>query len=80
MSCQNIGGAIICSGGPQEMIHDESVGERWCFHCRARRDFRYQVWADVKPSYYPPTPSIRCVHCDALDGDLFPGRAREWDE
>ena len=80
MSCQNIGGAIICGGGPQEVIHDESVGERWCFHCRTRRDFRYQVRADVKPSYYSPDPSIRCATCDGVDSDLFPGRVREWED
>lgn len=63
---------------PMKTIHDEPDSERWCFSCRARREFRYVVKAAVEPSYYDPNPSIRCGTCGLMDGDLFPGRTREW--
>lgn len=54
-------------------------GVRWCFGCRGRREFFYVVTATLYPSYYEPNPSVRCGTCGLLDGDLFPGRAREWE-
>lgn len=58
-----------------------SDGERWCFSCRARRDFLYVVLAPTNPmSWYGPTPQIQCATCATVDGDLFPGREREWGE
>lgn len=65
---------------PMEEIHRESLGERWCFTCRKRREFLYLVHRTVEPSYYDPNPSIRCGSCNTVSGDLFPGREREWSE
>ncbi len=64
---------------PQEEVVREDIGERWCFQCRKRREFQYVVMAPVGMSWYGPSPSIRC-ECGAIDGDLFPGREREWSD
>jgi hypothetical protein len=68
----------ICREDLEEILR-EDVGERWCFACRKRREFQYVVDAPVDiMSWYGPTPSIRCGECGKIDGDLFPGREREW--
>lgn len=83
MSCQtiNLDGTIVhISRGPaMEEIIRESEGEKWCFHCRKRREFFYIVTAPIEPSYYGPNPDVRCGHCNTSDGDLFPGGYREWE-
>lgn len=63
--------------GPMRTIRDESEGVKWCFRCRERVEFRFIVRAEVEPSYYEPTPDIRCVNGHS-DGDMFPGGFREW--
>ena len=66
---------------PTEITHNESEGERWCFHCRIRCEFRFIVRTPTDPmSYYGPSPSIECSACKRSDADLFPGRQREWPE
>lgn len=53
---------------------------RWCFVCRKRVQFTRTVQVPVDPmSYYGPSVT---VHCDMghTDGDLFPGRIREWSQ
>lgn len=65
---------------PQEEIRLNQLGERWCFGCRKRRQFEHVVTAPVEPSYYGPTHSVKCSGCGLVDGDLFPGREREWSE
>ncbi|MCQ1951598.1 hypothetical protein NNX28_16900 [Arthrobacter sp. zg-Y859] len=60
-------------------VHREELGERWCFNCRKRRNFAYTVMAEVQPSYYEPTPAVKCDGCGTSDGDLFPGRERVWE-
>ena len=67
----------ICSGPQMEEVHRTYDGTRWCFVCRKQRTFDFVVTAPTEPSYYGPTPSIvgKCGH---VDGDLFPGRQREW--
>ena len=59
--------------------HRERVGQRWCFVCRKRRRFDLIVKVPVEPSYYGPSPSI-VGECRHVDGDLFPGRIREWED
>jgi hypothetical protein len=55
-------------------------GQRWCFVCRKRVDFTMTIHAPDDPvSYYGPHASIECEHGHS-DGDIFPGRIREWDE
>jgi len=65
---------------PHEEVKREPDGERWCFQCRKRRVFEYVVSAPVEMSYYGPRCSIECSVCHLSDGDLFPGRFREWGE
>lgn len=79
MPCEVYEGLTVCRSGGMERIRHDSQGERWCFHCRKRREFFLDVWRDIEPSYYDPNPSIRCGTCDAIDADLFPGQIREWD-
>lgn len=71
----------ICGEEMMEVRCKRDGSNRWCFRCRARRRFNAVVHAPVDPmSYYGPTPSIRCATCDLVDGDLWPGRGREWVE
>ena len=72
-------GAVVICSEPVEEIYRESIGERWCFICRARREFWYLVHAPVGLSYYGPNPSIRCGTCGQVDGDCGFGRSREWE-
>lgn len=70
----------ICRGPELETVVDKPNGEqRWCFTCRQRVEFRFVVEAPKEPSYWGALPSIQCVN-GHTDGDLFPGRVREWDE
>lgn len=67
-------------GPPMETIKDEPNGEpRWCFTCRKVREFRFIVRAPTEISYYGPEGDIKCGTCRTSDGDLFPGRFREWE-
>jgi len=84
MSCQalTIGGYIVhINRGPEmvEVVNRRDGKTRWCFVCRKRREFRYIVMAPTEPSYYGPHADIKCAHCKTSDGDLFPGREREWE-
>lgn len=72
--------AIVCYGPPTKRVKDEPNGERWCFRCRKRREFRFTVDAPTEVSYYGPEPAIRCGTCDTVDGDCFPGGYREWED
>ncbi len=65
---------------PQEEVVRKPMKESWCFTCRARRTFVYVVMAPIEPSYYGPQRSIRCAACDTVDGDVFPGGEREWED
>lgn len=72
---------VICGPGEMKEIVREPHGDpRWCFTCRQRRSFEYVVTATVEPSYYAPNPSVVCATCGTDDGDMFPGRFREWVE
>ena len=82
-NCQtyNFGGTTVhISHGPEmREVKRESKGEKWCFHCRKRREFWFIVTAPAEPSYYGPNADIRCGHCNTSDGDFFPGHEREWE-
>lgn len=67
----------ICREEMREVVR-QADGERFCFVCRKRRAFLYVVDTPVGMSYYGPTPRIECATCGTIDGDMFPGRAREW--
>ncbi len=80
MACRDVGGAIVC--GPSDVYEHarRPNGEpRWCFKCRAIRSCEFVLRGDREPTYYAPWPSIECVTCGTSNGDLFPGRYREWD-
>ncbi len=53
--------------------------ERWCFVCRKRTRFTITTHVPNDPmSYYGPHWTVECAWRH-IDGDLFPGRFREWD-
>ena len=84
MSCQtyDIGGDLIhVNRGPAmvEVVNRVDGETRWCFNCRQPREFRYIVMAPVEPDWYGPHADVKCGHCRTSDGDLFPGREREWE-
>jgi hypothetical protein len=72
---------FICFGPEMREAARHPVGVRWCFHCRHRREFTQVVLAPVdRESWYPTSVEIQCAQCRTVDGDLFPGHTREWDE
>lgn len=72
---------VVCFGpGMVEHSRTPDGEQRWCFSCRARRTFCKVVDVPAEPSYYGPAVEIRCDVCGQPDGDLFPGRSREWVE
>jgi len=72
---------VVCGPSGWEIIHDEPNGERWCFICRKRREFRYIVGRDPSPDdWYGPSPSIQCSVCKSIDGDCGFGSVREWED
>ena len=83
MTCQTvtIGGDVVHINYGPEMVEvkRESEGVKWCFHCRKHREFFYIVTAPVVMDWYGPNADIRCGACNTSDGDLFPGREREWE-
>lgn len=73
---------------PTQEIRRETDGKsRWCFVCRKHRDFDLVTRTPILSGdfgdacyYYGPHWQIECTHCKAVDGDLFPGRWRQWDD
>lgn len=82
MTCQtyDMGGTLVhVNHGPaMEEVKRDNLGERWCFHCRERREFFFIVTAPIEPSYYGPNVDVKCGTCNTSDGDMFPGGYREW--
>ena len=70
--------AWICREEMHEVTRKPHGDQRWCFQCRDRVPFEFIVTAPVGPSYYEPNPSIECGPRGHIDGDMFPGRWREW--
>lgn len=71
----------ICGEQLEETVRRPNGEERFCFVCRKKRAFEFVVLAPVDMlSYYGPTPKIECATCHTTDGDMFPGREREWQE
>ena len=53
-------------------------GERYCFHCRKKRNFTRIVSVPTDPmSYYGASSAVKCDVCGQTDADLFPGHYRE---
>lgn len=77
--CLAFDGGHVCTTAMAERSR-RSEGVHWCFGCRQRRDFVRVVSSPTDPmSYYGPSVDIRCGSCGLVDGDLFPGRFREWE-
>lgn len=66
---------------PTRIYSEREDGDpRWCFYCRKRTPFIRRVHVSTDPmSYYGPHATIECERSHE-DGDLFPGRFREWSE
>jgi len=84
MTCQTItigGEPVHINRSPemQEVVRRRDGEARYCFKCRTKREFLYIVTAPIVPDYYGPIANIRCGTCNTSDGDLFPGREREWE-
>jgi hypothetical protein len=80
VSCTPLVDGYICREQMRVTVRRPHGEPRWCFRCRKVRPFIFRVMSPVGMSYYGPVPSIRCGTCDLVDGDLFPGRQREWEE
>ncbi len=78
MTCYAIPGGHICFT-EAETVKRYPDGERWCFKCRARRTFTRANHFPAPTSWHDPWTTIRCDTCNTVDGDLFPGRSREWE-
>lgn len=71
---------ILWTEPQKEVVRKQDGDERWCFCCRKRRVFEYVVLSPIEMSYYGPTRQIECTVCKTMDGDLFPGQYREWED
>lgn len=73
----------ICGPGPMRVASRKSLGIKWCFRCRSRREFvkGVEVPTTEEGWYWGPTLRVECTspECGAVDGDLFPGQVREWE-
>ena len=78
-TCTYFEGGVICRDKTREVKREPDGKDRWCFHCRKHRAFEYVVSAPVGVSYYGPNVRVECATCHTSDGDLFPGRIREWE-
>lgn len=71
---------------PMEEVRRGPDGERWCFTCHKRREFERVASAPIVTSlddtgcWYGPSTRIECTRCRTIDGDLFPGYSREWED
>lgn len=71
------GNITIC--GTHTVEHSrESMGDKWCFHCRRRHNFDWVVYAPEGFSYYDPHAAVEGVTPEC--SDLFPGWTRAWSE
>jgi hypothetical protein len=78
--CTPVGvNGFICGTNMKEASR-ASEGIKWCFSCRTRREFHRIIMVPDGMSYYGPSIEITCSACGTIDGDLFPGRVREWEE
>lgn len=80
IECIPIPDGFVCAEKTREVKREPHGEGRWCFHCRKHRAFEYVVSAPVGVSYYGPNVWVECAACHTADGDLFPGRTREWEE
>lgn len=76
---------IYVCGAPMTERKRWDEGVMWCFHCRKRVQF-WQVLLvaskeaiEASMGFWTHTRRIECEH-GHLNGDLFPGRWREWDD
>lgn len=68
----------ICRPGKTEVIKTTPREIKWCFVCRKCVEFTDYLIAEIEPLYYDPWWRRTCPRGHD-DGDLFPGRYREYD-
>ena len=72
-------GVFVCREPATELSREADGDPRWCFRCRKVQVFHFVITGPTDPmSVYEPTPAIHCSVCNLYDGDLFPGRIRDW--
>ncbi len=57
--------------GPQKVLAEHDIGDKWCFGCRKRLPHTVRVLGDEEPSYYEPVAVRVCSGC-GRDQTAFP--------
>lgn len=71
-------GPVVICYDPVEEYARTSMGVKWCFKCRKRREFFWVCWRPTdRMSYYGPHGAVQDNVCETADSDLFPGWSRE---
>ncbi len=65
---------------PFAYVVESPIVTAWCDLDAPRGEDGEGVVEWSTGAWYGPTPSIRCDACGLVDGDLFPGTWREWEE
>lgn len=79
------GRVIICRGPEMHECNRWDEGIKWCFVCRKRVQFwqilKMASFEDLVASmgFYSHSRSMECER-GHVNGDMFPGTWREWDE
>lgn len=75
-----VGNGVTICGTRMREVSRALEREAWCFGCRKRTQHERVISVPDGISYYGPSVWIECGSCHLTDGDLFPGRYREWME
>lgn len=71
----------ICGPRSYRLVSLRTHRVAWCFRCRKHRAHMEKVEAptDIEDMMWGPIARVYCAACGLTDGDMFPGRWREWD-
>lgn len=63
-----------------QAIEVASVQHRvaYCFHCRKDTAHLQTLVETAAATYWGPKIQVNCGECGAVDGDIFPGRERNY--
>lgn len=50
----------------------------FCFHCRKDTTHFQTLVEKTTPTYWGPTSKVVCGDCGSIDGDIFPGKDRNY--
>ena len=57
-------GLTVCFSSPTVVLRAEfEERSRWCFGCRKRVRYNFELHGTREPSWYGPTWSARCPNC-----------------